>query len=715
MKVKNLDLPEEVIEKFKSKGIEELNPPQKKAIEKGVLDLKNMIIASPTASGKTLIAEMAFLKTILEKNRKCIYIVPLKALASEKYQEFKEYEDLGIKIAISVGDLDSKDPWLEEYDLIIVTSEKMDSLLRHNPPWISNIGLIVADEIHLLNDESRGPTLEVVLTRLRRETNANIMGLSATISNAKEMSEWLNGKLVTSNYRPVELYEGVYDGNGIDFENKDYYTPKNNRDRGELSLVEDSLSRKKQALIFASTRRNAESIAEKSSKITGNFVKSEEELEKLAEKILNVPSQPTRQCKRLAKCVRSGSAFHHAGLQYKQKELIENAFREKLIKIISATPTLAMGINLPAWRVLIRDAKRYYPGEGVRYIPVLEYEQMSGRGGRPRYDSYGEAILIGKNEGEAEELKERFILGEAEEIYSKLSVEPILRMHTLSLIASSITGSEKSLKEFFSESFFAHQYGEISQIEEKLDRIMNRLKEQRFITQKNSRLKPTRIGKRVAELYLDPETAYDLINGLQSKKEGDLFSYLILISNTREMRPCRIKKREFDKIQEEIAKYEDILFQEPPSPWDLSYDRFLNAMKTALVLKEWCEEKGEDYLLNKYGITPGGLRMRIEIGDWLLYSSQELARLLNIKRRLKDIRKVRNRLKYGIKKELLPLIRLRGIGRVRARKLYSSGFKTISALKKVPVKRLESIIGEKTAKKVKAQLTKDKDKQETLE
>ncbi|MFB6075906.1 MAG: helicase-related protein, partial [Candidatus Aenigmatarchaeota archaeon] len=452
------------------------------------------------------------------------------------------------------------------------------------------------DEIHLLNDENRGPTLEVVLTRLREETNASLMGLSATISNAKEIADWFYGELVSSDYRPVELMEGAYDGEGIDFVDGEYYTPKNNRDRGELSLTEDTLKKNKQSLIFASSRRNAESIAEKSSKVVNNFLDEDEkkELSELAEKILNVPSQPTKQCKRLAKCVRKGSAFHHAGLQNGQKTLIEDAFRDKLLKIISATPTLAMGINLPAWRVMIRDAKRYYPGKGSKYIPVLEYQQMSGRAGRPKYDDSGQSVLIGKSRGEAEEMKDRFIRGKAEEIFSKLSVEPILRMHTLSLISSEVTHTEDKLKEFFSKSFFAQQYGDIDEIEEKLERIMNRLEEQRFVNNKNGRLEPSRIGKRVAELYLDPETAYDLIDGLGSEKNGTLFAYLILVSNTREMRPCRMKKGEFDKIQEEIAKHEDEMLTEPPGPWDLSYDNFLKAMKTALVFHDWCSEKGED-------------------------------------------------------------------------------------------------------------------------
>ncbi|MFC2144027.1 DEAD/DEAH box helicase [Candidatus Aenigmatarchaeota archaeon] len=186
-------------------GFKELNPVQKETLEKGLLDKGNMVVAAPTASGKTLIAEIAALDAI-KQNKKVIYIVPLKALASEKYHEFKEkYGPLGIKIAISIGDMDSSDPWLADYDLVIATSEKLDSLLRHGIPWAGSIGLVVADEIHLLNDPGRGPTLEIVLTRLRQIANPKILALSATINNYGEMSDWLEAKSVWSDYRPIDL------------------------------------------------------------------------------------------------------------------------------------------------------------------------------------------------------------------------------------------------------------------------------------------------------------------------------------------------------------------------------------------------------------------------------------------------------------------------------------------------------------------------------
>ncbi|MFP4116078.1 MAG: DEAD/DEAH box helicase [Candidatus Aenigmatarchaeota archaeon] len=714
MKIEELEIPEKSKQKFLDRGIEKLNPPQEQAVEKGALEGESMVVASPTASGKTAIVEFAFLKKILEEGKKCAYIVPLRALAQEKYNDFKEYEDLGIKVAVSVGDYDSSASSLGDYDLIITTSEKMDSILRHDPAWAQDIGLVVSDEIHLLNDESRGPTLEVTLTRLRQLTDAQILGLSATISNADELAGWLGAELVSSDYRPVELYEGVYDGNEVEFQNQDNLN-FDKGGRGEHVISDHTLKKDKQALIFASSRRNAESIAEKTGEEISHHLSEEgkKKLDELAEEILNVPSQPTEQCKRLAKCVRTGTAFHHAGLANGQRHLLEDAFRDRLIRIISATPTLAAGVNLPAFRVLIRDAKRYHPDKGMAFIPVLEYEQMSGRAGRPDYDDYGEAILVGKNENQAEELKEKFIEGEAEEIYSKLAVEPVLRTHILSLVATRVTRDRDSLDDFLSKTFFYHQYQDMKRIEAKVDRILRKLEDWRFITREEGSLKPTRVGKRVAELYLDPDSAHELLEGLESEKEYTAFGLLTLISNTSEMRTLRMKDSEFDRIQEELAKHENELLKPVPSPWDLGYESFLSAVKTALMLQDWIKERGEDELMEEYGETPGGLRSRQELADWLLYSMQELARLLNKKDKLRPIRKLRTRLKHGVKEELVPLVRLRGIGRVRARKLWKAGFRGLSDLRSAPTKRLKDVLGAKTGEKVKEQLD-TKDDQEIL-
>jgi helicase len=204
-----------------SKDIKELRPAQEKAIKKGLLEEKSLLVCTPTASGKTLIAELAALKSILDKRGKAVYIVPLRALANEKFREFSERYGKLIKIALSIGDMDSADPYLADYDLIITTSEKLDSLIRHHSPWLKSIRVVIVDEIHLLNDPGRGPTLEILLTILKDILpKAQFLGLSATIGNPEELAEWLNAEAVIDTWRPVKLYQGVYQDGEIEFREK---------------------------------------------------------------------------------------------------------------------------------------------------------------------------------------------------------------------------------------------------------------------------------------------------------------------------------------------------------------------------------------------------------------------------------------------------------------------------------------------------------------
>ena len=214
--IKN-EIPEELY-KILEKEITKLRPAQEKSIKKGLLKSRNLLVCTPTASGKTLIAELAALKSIIEGKGKAVYIAPLKALASEKYRDFKRKYNKIAKVALSIGNIDSADPFLADYDLIVSTSEKLDSLIRHHSPWLASIATIIIDEIHLLNDPERGPTLEILITILKQLLkDVQIIGLSATIGNAEELAEWLQADLIVDDWRPVKLHKGIYFDGKIEF------------------------------------------------------------------------------------------------------------------------------------------------------------------------------------------------------------------------------------------------------------------------------------------------------------------------------------------------------------------------------------------------------------------------------------------------------------------------------------------------------------------
>ncbi len=709
------------VQKFREEKISELYPPQADVVRKGLLRDRNIVISMPTAAGKTLIATLAIIEKLSNPKKKAVYIVPLVALGNEKYNYFKMFFNKKCKVALSVGDYDSSDAYLSDYDIIVATSEKMDSLLRHNVPWTKDIGLIIIDEVHLLNDTSRGPTLEILITKLRELCpRANMLALSATIKNAKELSEWLNATLILSDFRPVKLYQGVSHNSRIVF-------PGNNRSyqlsdtESEEAIVENTLGLQKQCLFFVSTRRSAESLAEKLCKGVRFKLKKGEhfQLETLGNDVENTLENPTKQCKKLAKCIKHGVAFHHAGLLRKQKSSIEENFRRGLVKVICATPTLAMGVNIPAFRAIIRDAKRYYPSLGAVYIPVLDYYQMIGRAGRPQYDEYGESILIAKDEDEAHDLTERFICGEPEQIISKLAIEPVLRVHTLALVASEFCKSEESLLEFFSKTFYAFHYGNINLVEEKLLDILDLLVKWKFVIKRGGKLLPTRIGKRVSELYLNPLTAYNFINALGKTAKAPpekTIGFSQIISNTLEMRPLlSVRVGEFQEMEEAVIENEKEFLQSIPEQYELDFEDFFKSVKAALLFESWIDETTEDNILTKFKVAPGELRSRLDIADWLIYSLQELALILDYKDILKEIRKFRIRLQYGIKGELIPLVKLRDIGRIRSRILYKNGLTSLEKLREISYEKLSLVIGAKVAKSIKDQLEGKKETKEAIE
>src|SRR5512136_3301842 len=423
-----LPIPEHLKQQYLASGIVELYPPQVECIRTGMLEGKNLLVSIPTASGKTLIAEMAMHTHVANKG-KCLYIVPLKALASQKFDEFS-YK--GIRIGIATGDFDRRDDSLGRNDIIVATSEKVDSLLRNRARWINDITLLVIDEIHLIDSENRGPTLEMVIAKLRYQNPAmQVIGLSATIGNPQLLAGWLGAELVTSTWRPVDLRQGVFWNNRIHFREGDRVVKQVSKNYEDLNLCLDTIAEGGQCLVFVSSRRNAEAFAKRAA---GAIKNDDPELRACADRLSTTAE--TEMAKSLALCVAKGSAFHHAGLSRDERRIVEEGFRKGLIKSISSTPTLAAGLNLPARRVIIRDYLRFASGEGMQPIPVSEYHQMAGRAGRPRLDPYGEAVLIAQDEGQVQELFNQYIEAPAEEVHSRIAEPAALYTHVLSLVAS---------------------------------------------------------------------------------------------------------------------------------------------------------------------------------------------------------------------------------------------------------------------------------------
>lgn len=694
--VKN-NIPELVLS---ANAFEKFNPMQEKCVKKGFE--KSMVVSAPTASGKTVVAELFMLESALNFGKKVIYTCPLRALAAEHYSDFKrKYSKQGsassIRFALSTGDLDSNSSYLKNFDVIMTTYEKLASLLRHKAEWLGQVGGLIIDEMHEL-DSDRGPVLEIAITQMRMNApTLKVLGLSATIPNATELAKWLDAELVESDYRPTKLREGVLLESEVEYNDK-------TTDKGELEeLISENLAKQKQMLIFMNARKRAEQMSQKMGAITKKFVEEKEKsgLEKIAEEALNALESPTEQCVSLSQAIKMGAAFHHAGLVGKQREIVEENFRNGKIRVLCATPTLAAGVNTPADVVVIPSLYRFEK-YGMELIQVREYKQMAGRSGRPKFSTEGKSIVVAGSEQQKELFMEKYINGTIEAIISRLGIIPILRTHVLALIATDYIYNVKTIEKFFEGTLYAHQLQNMGELLDNVLEIINALEEFGFVSKKGERYLATPLGKRVSDLFLDPESANELVEALKTRKTFTNFSYLYAWANCTEFAPwLRPPKKAQALLMEELServdempfKHEKVLY-EPEA-----MEKFFSAM----MLEKWVNEKREQELFAEYGLAPGTLFGKTQIIEWLAYSTIELSKVLGLEKHQLPAQKLGKRAKYGVKEELLMLVELRGIGRVRARRLFTAGIKKPSEVK-ANIPKVEALLGKKVAEQLARQL-----------
>ncbi len=447
-------------------------------------------------------------------------------------------------------------------------------------------------------------------------------------------------------------------------------------DDSVVNLVYDTIVKNKQIIIFVNSKKSAESLASKiSSELKKRLEPSEEQLN-LAGNVENVLENPTEQCKKLAKCLKQGVAFHHSGLLSKQRELIETGFKENLVRAIVATPTLAAGVNLPAFRILIKNLYRY---DGyMKPIPVLEFHQMAGRAGRPGLEKFGQAIAYASSEEVIDDIFNQYIYGDIEDVDSKLGVEAVLRSNILGLATR--INSVDSIMHFLSKTLYAHQFQDMNALRDKILNSLENLKKQGFVefgstsgfstadSFGNDSISITEKGRRVAELYLDPDTGQKILAFL-SRNKKEPFLFFFEIAEVSELHPIfRVSQKEAEDYINDLLAIEQ--FPDSDS---------LEKAKFARVFSDWISEKSEEYILENYNIRPGELRSKITILDWLIYSATELAKLENPSL-IQWLTELRYRVQFGVKRELLPLITLKHIGRVRSRLLYNSGIVNVDQL-----------------------------------
>tara|TARA_Y100001970_G_scaffold46609_1_gene58817 strand:- start:3902 stop:6448 length:2547 start_codon:yes stop_codon:yes gene_type:complete len=774
--------------------IKEFYPPQKEALAYS-LEGRNLMLTIPTASGKSLVAYLTMihrLKTDLEGFRG-LYIVPLKALASEKVEEIRELAKLvGLTVGIAIGERSGETRKIEEADILVCTSEKLDSMLRSRTNLIDKIGVVVVDEFHLLQDINRGPTLEVLLSRIRHsKPDAQIVALSATVGNPLEMANWLDAKLIKSDWRPIQLHSGTLTGLDIKVhridgpkEQKwpDIRTIEGKSSKRLQAVLDDTVKSEGQILIFVNSRASTQKEARELSKhvireIKKGSLQYTKEMEKKWTSIassLNRREDISSMGRSLVSSIKGGIAFHHAGLSHFQRKIIEEKFRNGELLAIVATPTLAQGINLPARRVIIRDYRRWNSVAGGSIpVSVSEIRQMLGRAGRPSYDDAGDAWIVARDTEEEIQIVERYLVSDPEDVTSKLanssairaSQDPALLTHILSIISNAGIKDRDSISRFFAKTFLATQM-EKKVLEQRIDDVISWLFNNGMISKtgdseevmkrirkreneeepkeenwyddmptwakqgisipgleisnkeyKHSRnLTPrkgpaifgfekasqrldyeehipdsatmtyeaTSLGRRISRLYLNPISGRIIRDGLgvaMNVMSGDDEIHQIsplglihLTTCTPDFLSLWPRKEELETILSAIHNHERELLAEPV---DMEQER---RMKGVLVIKEWINEKSMEEIENEWNVQPGDLRGRVDLVEWLLFAMREILsededlRSLQPdghRELLEAISELHRRVRNGCKTDLLGLVTIRGIGRIRAREMVS--------------------------------------------
>lgn len=721
--LKNYGIPLSVIQKLNTLGYNELTEVQEKAVKKGLFEGKNLVISAPTNTGKTFIAELAAL-VASKRGKRSFYLVPLKAIAEEKFEEFEEkYSQWGLRTAISTGERNEYDSKLMEYDLIIATYEKLNALLVKNPDLIKEIGLVVIDELQMIGDEERGVDLEVLLTKCcKGDYSSQIIGLSATIPNAEDIAEWLGAEIVRTDKREVELREGIlyvgrnpFDFNGYTIENGDFFYKEFNTGRIgiEKGLRVDTisglvdLSRREQIIVFENTRRKTERLALRIAKLLPPCSNITKWIDLLDARVESTPS--TRNLKR---CMMKGVAFHHAGLLPEEKRIIERAFEEGDVRIIISTLTLGAGVNTPAKTVIILSTK-FWDGTSIKR---RDYKNMSGRAGRIRYhDDFGRSILIAETEKDFEKYFEKFINAKPEKVESCIPKKDNIESSILSLVVSGDCKNINEVIKFIDDTFFGYTYYTKSQPEfksifqEDISNQVRALIKKGLIEEMDGELKATELGKRCAEEMISPSSA-SLIYRVFKKNSEMIKSGKNLIEPIIYLSCCvpdarRLYPPKYEQEKKELWTYWEA------SKLDVFYDPkndelTLTAIKTTQMLLRWIEGVPYSDMLS---FAPQGIIRDIGLtASWIVGSIARIAEppLFNFPDRIiMLLRILSERLKYGIPENAIEIMKLNipAIHRHRAINLADAGYTSKDSLIKAEIQDLKKVkgIGDKLAISIK--------------
>lgn len=690
----------------------ELLPVQERAVKEfGLFHAGNLIVFSPTSSGKTFVGEMAAVKAARDK-LKVLYLVPQKALAEEKFQEFRRrYGGSGIKVVVSSRDRREFDDEIQrrDFQIAVVVFEKAQSLLVARPQLMKNVGLVVVDELQLITDETRGPSLELLLTKLRMsKPGPRIVGLSAVLGRAQALADWLDARLLIDTERPVELRKGVlchgdfrYREHNSGAEGTEPFRDCGSEQRHDLilSAVEDLVARGEQVLAFLPDRASTVSFARLLAD-RARLPALEAAIDELRE------NEETHAREALLEVLSSSVAFHNSDLSLEEREVVERHFRSGGIKALFSTSTLAMGLNMPVKNVVL-DGKRWqylrrYGRWSLEDITKSEYENMSGRAGRLAFtNDFGRSVLVTSSKFEADVWLRHYVEADFEDVVPTLKDAP-LEDQVVNLLASGLCDSRSSLFDLLMSSFTGFVYWSQAlsrdEFSASLDGAIRWCLDGGLIREHEEKgLKVTDLGRACATKGIDVRTGVALSFWAKDARAAALSEIEVLTAvsltpagddvyvnmSNRERYRADYRAQILQRAASSGVDDRPIFRQFAEDEWAAEYET-AKSLKKALLLADWIEEVRTKDLERRYHVWAGSLRRIGEEHAWLVEALGAVAKACSWSdARCRELEVLSDRLLYGVREDALRIARLRvrGLGRALLRRLVQAGFKSEESMR----------------------------------
>jgi replicative superfamily II helicase len=750
------NIPQEIVDIWRREEGEKLLDVQVAAIEKyHLLEGNNLLITAPSSSGKTFVAEVAAINSYYHQ-KKTIFLVPMKAIAEEKFADFvKKYERFGLQIVVSTHDRPEFDDSILAgyFDIAIVIFEKMNVLLTQSVAALNSCGLVVVDELQLLNEKSRGPGLEILLTKIKmiKESNPDafqFLGLSAVLADLNRFDGWLNAAHCTTQARPLELHEGVLSVDGTlkirNFNDGGEYTqtiprisefsvptgPATNRREGEL-LEESVLQRLvaicryyleagKRILVFRKwrplTRDTARCLAQELRLPAATRL-----IRELGE------GESTNSREALIECLGGGIAFHNSDLSAEERLAIESDFRsvDGQVQVVCSTSTLAMGVNLPASVVVIPDIVKPDPdAEQFHEIPITasEYKNMAGRAGRTRFNEEGTSILVVNSAAEATRCWRNYVKGRLDTLKPPLAHDD-LRKVMLSLFATRLCRNEQEIQNLLLSSYTGYVHWSSSPASkagfvEVVTGNCAYLEEHGLLTrQPGNNFSTTPLGKLCAASGVDIESFVRLVDAIKRIDPAQCDAWDVIF-------PClhcceldgllRIYVRVVDAQQAWTALEElDPPNREALCGWSQEllgdYGDVTRRVQAFRIMNDWINcvdtrEIEDNYTSGTYNrILSGTIRNIAETTSWMIQTLSRIASAMDYDDAFVDsLRTLSERVARGMPAEGIELHRLgvRGVTRPVIKRLVDAGYASLDRILDTPAADFRGTISPRVAQRI---------------